>query len=233
MPKAFQANFVRPDFSQYVVHFTKDGKPLSNGDETNGELKKIAGMSAYERLISILSSRQIRATRMPWTNKPAICFTECTWASLLDHAQRYSRFGMGFTKAYLFSRGGGPAIYLTPGLLEHQKKHVGRDKLPFDPTLYAFMTPFVPPYAPPEYRRKFWNGKKAIDYSHEREWRVPHDLDFGYSDVAFIIVASYNDMAKAPKELKDAIGRENWLIMDNYARIEGLWPVHKLPEDKK
>lgn len=119
---------------------------------------------------------------------------------------------------------------MTPGLLEHQKAHVGKGNLPFEPRLYAFMTPFMPPYAPKEYRDKFWQKAKSIDYSHEREWRVPHDLDFELEHVEFVIVASYSDMACAPKQLKDGIGRDRWLIMDNYARIEQLWPVHRLPE---
>jgi hypothetical protein len=81
-----------------------------------------------------------------------------------------------------------------------------------------------------EYRDKFWRKGKSVDYSHEREWRVPHDLDFELEHVEFVIVASYSDMARAPKQLKDGIGRDKWLIMDNYARIEHLWPVHRLPE---
>jgi hypothetical protein len=35
-------------------------------------------------------------------------------------------------------------------------------------------------------------------------------------------------MAKFPKELKDAIGRDKFLLMDNYKMIEKLWPVHNL-----
>ena len=38
----------------------------------------------------------------------------------------------------------------------------------------------------------------------------------------------YMAMARFPKELKDAIGREKFLLMDNYKMIEELWPVHKL-----
>ena len=221
--------FIRPDFSEYVVHFTKNAAPVSAKTETNPALKKIGSQTAKQRLLSILKTEKLYATRMPWTNQPAICFTECTWSSLLDHSARYSRYGLGFKKSYLFSRGGGPAIYLTPGLLEHQKKHTGKSLRPFDPKLWAFMTPFCPPYAPQKYKDDFWKKPKSIDYSHEREWRVPHDLDFKLKDVVFVIVASYDDMAKAPKLLKDGIGRDNWLLMDNYEKIEALWPVHKLP----
>jgi hypothetical protein len=72
-----QPNFLRPDFSQYIVHFSKDQALISIADEKDEAIKQIAGLSAYDRLISILAAKHLRATRMPWTNRPAICFTEC------------------------------------------------------------------------------------------------------------------------------------------------------------
>jgi hypothetical protein len=210
--------FIRPDFSDYVVHFTRDENP-----------KTPESLSAKDRLYSILNQRRLTASPMPWTNKNAVCFTECTWSSLLDHANRYSRYGIGFAKAFLFQHGGAPAIYLPPGLMEHQKTHVGTEKLPFDPVLFTFVTPFCPPYATEQYKEKFWKGKKDVDYSHEREWRVPHNLDYALSDVAFVIVDTYEDMAQAPTPLKDGIGRSKWLLMDNYETIEQMWPTHRIP----
>jgi len=221
--------FVRPDFSDYVVHFTKDGPPFSAAKDPDALVKTITPLTAPDRLFKILQDGVLRATRMPWTNKPAVAFTECTWGSLLDHANRYSRFGVGFHKAFLFACGGGPAIYLTPGLLEHQRTHVGAHKHPFDDVLFAFVTPFCPPYAPKKYKDQFWKKAKTVDYTHEREWRVPHDLVFKPQDVAFVIVADYEHMAKAPKTLKDTIGRKKWLLMDNYERVERIWPVHRIP----
>ena len=129
MPK-----LIRPDFSEYVVHFTRDEIPKSTGS-----------LSAKDRLFQILAECCVKASVMAWTNRSAVCFTECTWASLLDHANRYSRYGLGFSKAYLFRHGGAPAIYLPPGLMEHQKRHVGTGKQPFDPVLFSFVTPFCPP----------------------------------------------------------------------------------------
>ena len=218
---------VRPDFSEYLVHFTKDSKPITAAEFDEQEIKEIQKKSASERFLSILDSGKIFSTRMPWTNRNAICFTECTWGGLLYHSRNYSKYGIGFSKAFVFSRGGGPAVYMPPGLMEHQKTHIrgltgaGSEEVlePFDSHLYAFMTPFCPVYAPKEYKDSFWKGKKPIDYSHEREWRIPHNLDFDLTDVAFVIVATYKDMAEAPTELKDKIGRENWIIMENYERV--------------
>lgn len=212
----------RPDFSDYVVHFTKGAKPLGNED-----LPNISKLDAAQRLEKIISGKRIDATPMPWTSKPAVCFTECTWVSLLDHSARYSPFGIGFSKAFLFATGGGPAIYLRPDFLDWQKKHTS-PKQAFDDRLWSFVTPFAPGYAPSAKKnlqswQKFGNG---LDYSHEREWRVPHNLSFDYSDIEFVIVNSYEDMARMPKAMKDGIGRRKFLIMDIYRQIEKLWPTH-------
>ena len=34
-------------------------------------------------------------------------------------------------------------------------------------------------------------------------------------------------MAQFPKEFKDAIGRDKFILVDDYKNIERLWPVHK------
>jgi len=220
----------RPDFSDYLVHFTKDSKPLGQrraGTET--ELGRISRLSAVERLTKILDSKEILASPMPWTSKPAVCFTECTWISLLDHSKRYSPFGVGFSKAFLFATGGAPAIYLRPDFLDWQKEHTA-PKQAFDDRLWSFVTPFAPEYAPATKKRitSWQKFKDGLDFTHEREWRVPHVLSFDYSDVAFVIVNSYEDMARMPRSIKDGIGRQKFLIMDIYRQIEKLWPAHVL-----
>ncbi len=217
---------VRPDFSQYVIHFTTSRKPCSaKVNDATERGKVIVGGTAYDRLVSILQGGEVWATPMPWTNKPAVCFTECTWASLLDHASRYSPFGIGFSKAFLFSREGGPAIYLRQDLFEAQVANRG-----FHDNVMAFITPFRPFYAPVAYRNRYYGTKKPVDYTHEREWRVPHDLAFRTTQVEFVIVDTYEDMAKFPKDIKDAIGRKKFIIMDEYRKVEQFWPTHRVAE---
>jgi hypothetical protein len=215
-------NISQPDFSDFIVHFTKSAPPYcaaKHGDN----VKDITLLGARDRLFAILQTGRLRATPMPWTNKPAVCFTECTWPSLLTHARRYSPFGIGLKKSFLFERGGGPAIYLRQDLWQRQK--AGGD---FDSRLFAFITPFAPEYAPSAYLENDWKGREPCDYTYEREWRIPVDLHFTLPDVAFVTVDTYEDMAKAPKTLKDAIGRDNWVILSNYRKIEQLWPQHRL-----
>jgi len=79
---------IRPDFSNYVAHFTTDRAPLGNQEEAGDavNLAGIARLTAYERLEAILQQKIILATPMPWTGRRAVAFTECPWGSLLRHA---------------------------------------------------------------------------------------------------------------------------------------------------
>ena len=209
----------RPDYSDYVAHFCKDKPPfaLSHSEET--EVHDIAQLRAKERLVAILEQQRILATSMPWKTGHAVAFTECPWGSLLTHAKRYSSYGVGFTKAHLYAAHGGPVFYVRADLYNKQE---------WDPEVRKFVTPFNPDYAPAAMKQVAWAEKKPIDYTHEREWRVPHHFTFRLDEVQFVIVDTYKDVATFPKQLKNQIGREKFLIMDVYRRIEVLWPVHKL-----
>lgn len=195
----------RPDFSNYLAHFTTNRAPCSSSKANPSA--HVKGMTAYERLVAILESRTIFASRLPWNNRNAVCLTECPWGSLLDHAKRYSSYGVGFSKPFIFATGGGPAYYVRADHYQEQE---------WDENIHTFVTPFWPGYRPGKLRSNGILGDKDVDYSHEREWRVPHELTFKYEHVEFVILDSYEDMAKFPKALKDAVGREKFLLMDNY-----------------
>ena len=205
----------KPDYSPYLAHFTKDGK---QGHEADNSASPYQNMSARERLISILRTKKIKASSMPWTGAKAVCFTECPWTSLLGHTEQYSSYGIGFNKRAVYVKHGGPVYYIRPDHFERQKKSG------FDKHLYPFLTPFVPTYSPKKFKEQF-DG--SVDYTHEREWRVPHDFPFEYKDIEFVILSDYKDMASFPQDLKDSIGREKFILMENYKLIEKLWPVHK------
>lgn len=210
----------RPDFSNYVAHFTNGSK--LKGEQNNEKMKEIEKMSAYDRLIKILYDKIIYASKMPWTGAEAVCFTESPWASLLSHTKKYSPFGIGFSKPALFAKNGAPAIYM-------RTDHYNRQQMKgnFDEHLWPFITPFSPYYRP-QWMKKEEYDIGDCDYTHEREWRVPHNFIFNYANIEFIILETYKDMAKFPQDLKDAIGREKFILMDNYKTIEKLWPVHKI-----
>lgn len=189
---------IRQD-SKYVAHFTK-------------------GDNACANLENILTSGQINASRLPWNNREAVCFTECPWSSLLSHAEQYSSFGIGFAKPRVFAAGGGPAYYVRNDLFNQQN---------WEGINYTFVTPYWPAFRPAS---KAQHDKQShpIDYLHEREWRVPHNFTFTLQQVEFVIMPDYPTMASFPQTLKDGIGREKFILMDVYRKIEDLWPVHNI-----
>jgi hypothetical protein len=183
--------------SNYVAHFTKGSDPSQN-------------------LENMLSGGKINASNLPWNNRPAVCFTECPWSSLLAHAEQYSSFGIGFRKDHVFAAGGGPAYYVRNDLFAQQQ---------WQGVNYTFVTPYWPAFRPSS-KATFDKGSHPIDYLHEREWRVPHDFTFNLGEVQFVILPDYETMASFPKSLKDGIGREKFIMMDVFRKIEELWPVH-------
>lgn len=204
--KQFKA---KPDCSQYVTHFTKNGKCTG---EHNDDFLKIEKMNAFDRFVNILIEKKIRASKMTWTGASAVCFTESPWTSLLSHTGRYSPYGIGFTKQRLYQDKGGPALYCRPDLFIDQKNKGG-----FASRVMPFLTPFS------------LSGHSSVgycDYSHEREWRVPKDFCFEYSDIQFIVLNSQKDWDSIPIELKSVIDPSIVIFMDNYKLIEELWPVH-------
>lgn len=204
----------RPDQSFFLAHFTKNGKDYT-GDTVENPL--ISQMSAFERLINILTERKIIACELPWTRKKAVCFTECPWGSLIRHASVYSPYGVGFTKKLVYSRNGNPVIYANPKMFSEQT---------WDKEVYPFVTPFVPSYASDAVKnQKPFNGK-SVDYTHEREWRVVKDFSFQYNYIAFVILDKYSDLKQIPDTLIEQIGSEKFIFMDTYKKIEELWPTH-------
>jgi hypothetical protein len=207
----------RPDFSEYLAHFTKDGEPHGILDP-HDPMEAVSKLSASERLVEILKTGKICSSKMPWTGRRAVAFTECPWSSLLDHANRYSSFAVGFSKPRVFAAGGGPVYYVRA---DHYKKQQWVDDL------HTFVTPFWPEYRPGKLKEPGYL-KSTVDYSHEREWRVPHDFSFKLEQVEFVIPPTYKDMARFPDDLKNAIGREKFLLMEVYRTVERLWPVHNI-----
>lgn len=206
----------RPDLSDYLAHFTSNKWPKAHKD-ANNPTNVYKRKSALDRLLNILRTKKILASQLPWVgNHKAVCFTECPWSGLLGHTQQYSCYGLGFKKEFVFSKGGSPVFYLRADMFNIQQ---------WDQKILPFFTPFWPEYAPP---KKDFNKGNPIDFSHEREWRTPDDLEFEYSDIAFVVLPDYVEMAKFPREFKDAIGREKFILMDNYKLIETLWPVHNI-----
>ncbi len=216
----------RPDFSEYVAHFTKSGAPDVDSANALGIPPR-----AFDRLVKMLGEGNIIASTMKHSRK-AVALTECTWASFPDHAEHYSPYAIGFTKKHVYRAGGGPAFYMRPELFEKQlefRDENHKDRHGFHSHVYAFITTFCPEYATDEQKQRY--SKYAdMDYSYEREWRVPHDFKFDYRRAAFIVVKTQDDVEELLCQTKLKIDRNKFLVMDMYRRIEELWPTHRLTE---
>lgn len=112
-------------------------------------------------------------------------------------------------------------MYVPPHLFNAQNRHGG-----FADELYAFVTPFCPFYASDNYVSQH-SRYGRIDFTKEREWRVPSNLSFSLDDVEFVIVPSAEEMRRmwdASDEIREGLPEDKWLFMNNYEQIERLWP---------
>jgi hypothetical protein len=140
----------------------------------------------------------------------AVCFTECVWESLTEIAEaQYSPYGVVFNKKAIFDRGGGPALYVRGDLFKAHDAAIPKEVLPFvvpfDPE--AVIKPEVPQ-----------------DWVHEREWRLPVDFTFDYSDIQYVIVKTLDDA----RVVLQTIGSQNLLEdrlipTDVHTAIKSAW----------
>ncbi len=142
------------------------------------------GKSTLEVLLSILKDRRLigSTTESGFIvgNTPAVCFQEAPLYSVAQNIYteqeyrkenpsakiRYYGCGIQVTKSDAFNAGGRPVIY--------EKTSVAKNILP---------------------ESEYWrivnfdlsNDDSVIDWTHEREWRVPHDFDFELSDIMVLL----------------------------------------------
>lgn len=89
----------KPDFSNYLAHFTKDTVCVNEGNTLEDKYCK---MSAKDKLISILRERVIYMSTMPWTSSEAVCFTECPWTSFIEHSKKVTLLMVSVFQKSLF-----------------------------------------------------------------------------------------------------------------------------------
>lgn len=186
----------RADMSSRITHLTRG---IDNDD-------------AFEKLWKILIEKKLIGS----TNKGfisgerrAVCLQESPLSAIaenllyeqtLNDRIRYSPFGIRFHKGFIYNRGGRPVIY--------ENRDVMMNMLPKE-----------------EYWRivdmKLSDSESYIDWSHEREWRVPGDLKFGYKNIEVIV---YSDLYYR-KLVKRCITREKEDIL---TKIHGIVTLNSI-----
>ncbi len=158
----------RNDFPARLTHLTR-----KNGD-----------MSAFEVLVKILREKEIigSTTNSGYIcgNIPAVCLQETPLGALAESIRfereldsknpRYEAYGIRFNKKYIYDMGGRPVIY--------ENKEIMKKYLP---------------------EQEYWrivnldltDKNKIVDWTHEREWRVPNTLEFEYNKIEIIVPNSF------------------------------------------
>jgi len=159
----------RTDFSTQVVHLTRGRRGAS--------LPKVL----YEIFSSELIKGSTSASGFICGNRPAVCFQDSPLVSICQNVYyeqkyrsknpnaktRYCAAGLAFPKPYMFREGARPVIY---------------DR-----------TSDAKAYLPQE---QWWrivnfdlgNDDSFIDWTHEREWRIPGDFNFDLSEATLLFV---------------------------------------------
>jgi hypothetical protein len=167
----------RSDITGMVTHLTKPSVEIGLKDES--EINRYATAN----LIKILQDGQLIGSTTDRGfivgKTPAVCFQDAPLYGLIQNVEheyrrrqenprekiRYCGVGLAFSKWYVFTRGGRPVMY--------EKTSYAKEMLP---------------------ESEHWrivnlslemNSSICIDWTHEREWRVPQEFrfDVGYAHV--------------------------------------------------
>ncbi|SMQ71901.1 hypothetical protein [Agreia sp. VKM Ac-1783] len=157
------------DMSDYLVHFTSRESLLSILNDL-----RIEGRNQFGWFRTDNATANLRMSA---------CFSEVPIDQIDRLAARRGRYGIGFRRTFVQSKGGGRVWYaeeLQRELLFDAFKHIYRtDPARINP-LWK-LTPFFDGISP------------AYDFAWEREWRVPGGLSFELSQVAFLVRPRVSD----------------------------------------
>lgn len=190
-------NNERYDLSNRLIHFFRDVERIDldkfpsfiESPKTFENQKKDAffflEQSIRYKLLPTTWSERENSGNCIYGSTPAICFTEMPLPAFIDSVnyrktkkEKISIYGLIFNKKELFQLGARPVIY---GLSRGNERNIisdetGQKKLEEniipEKELYRYV-----PYHP--FDENFDNG---VDFSHEREWRLPIIVDNGVED---------------------------------------------------
>ncbi len=162
----------RADITGMVTHLTKPTEgSLTSNDEDEINLR------AIDTLIQILRDKKLTGsvTKKGFIigNSPAVCFQDVPFHGLIQNVEyekqqrqkgsnkiRYCGIGLAFGKFYIFDNGGRPVIY--------EETQKAKQLLP--ETEHWRIVNF----------QLYPRNSKIVDWTHEREWRLPGDFEFKY-----------------------------------------------------
>lgn len=157
------------DMSDYVVHFTHSAATLGKILGT-GYLKPSGpyGFGHFRKIPDVASLHM------------SACLSEIPLDQLTRLTGRHGHFGVGFTKDFILQNHGARVWYLDQGSTQARTLRTLLDARvaagDFADPIWE-LTPFIDYLMP----------SANFAYDWEREWRVRGGLDFGLTDVAFVV----------------------------------------------
>jgi len=154
------------DISDWLWHFVRRGNEIHT-------------------LHTILQQKRLKGDTDPATGSKVVCLTEAPageflkQSSVLDKSgyKRLSEYGLGFRKVWAFERGGLPVIYQPRGLLE---KLVTSLHPAHQEVLNAY-----------RFRHVDFDPETGLDFSWEREWRIPGEVVTFVPEEIVVVVPSF------------------------------------------
>ncbi len=154
------------DEARYLYEWTEDSVPTAPLDRPNRTdyWEGLVHFCQADEFIAIYKDRKINASTTGLFRKKAVCLTEATRSNWGELCERHGEYGFIFRKRDLIRLDAAPAIYLPQSLLD-QIRASGQ-------TIPEKLRPYVNKLSIPRYH------SSRNDFLHEREWRVPQDIEF-------------------------------------------------------
>lgn len=137
------------------------------------------------------------------SHSKSVCFTESTLSGLKAHRDVFkSKYGLAFSRQYLLNKKANPCLNIRQDLL---KKNLLRNGELYERYIYNFIPSELHPFVNIIHER--------FDATHEREWRVPGDLNFQYKDILFLFCpeSDFELFSKIQTKAKPMLFDLNWL----------------------
>ena len=164
------------DWSNYLVHFTcaatmhtlkKFPCRIKFSPKTLAKKIEAADKKSFKIVKKIHRSMSLQPATPSEKDgiDKCVCFSECNLPGLINHCERYGRFGFVFRKDAIFALGGRPAIYVDKDMYAKIAAQYREATTLEERRLFSLANLYSPP------------GEGAIqDFTHEREWRLFSEL---------------------------------------------------------
>ena len=163
---------------------------FTSGDSADGAFSRLRTIIAERRLIS--GSRMIRG------GYRCVCFTEAPISAVANGfvgrlpPSRYAPFGLMFDKAWVFAHGGRPVIYEPENDFSTLPEEMRWRHVRYEPV-----------------------GDAIVDFTWEREWRLPCE-ELRFSPDEAVIVLPNGEWSELLREIH---GSEQDMVVEAYATV--------------